>query len=280
MEAPPALPAMPEYLVDERLDDTLGGEKQGPHTHVMERTHGYWSHPNPLRGKTLGWFGPENKLRLRLCELLVHPFTEPIILLMIIAQTLLLTIDAARAEPYGRRNADWLTWALLGLFVVYTLEILARVIVSGLFKNAEEYSTIETKMGPFAALKERINHFFSDSNQFSMNQNPIQKAALPQNSILRSFTNVQVQVDQPGHTRQAQRIRLARRAFLRHGFNRLDFVAVTSFWISFILSVSTVEYAKHIYVFRMLSCLRILRLLGLTSGTSVGAPSILCLNLD
>jgi hypothetical protein len=80
---------------------------------------------------------------------------------------------------------------------------------------------------------------------------------------------MQAQEDQPGHTRQQQRVRLARRAFLRHSFNRLDFLAVVSFWISFGLSIAQIESDRHVYVFRMLSCMRILRLLGLTSGTSV-----------
>src|SRR5437879_12984243 len=62
---------------------------------------------------------------------------------------------------------------------------------------------------------------------------------------------------------------MARRAFLRHSFNRLYFVAVVSYWISLWLCITGVEAERHLYVFRMMSCLRILRLLGITSGTSV-----------
>ena len=271
MEAPPEFPAMQGYAVDDRPDDLMNAEKHGPNVHTMEENRGYWVHPNPLKGNSLGWFGPENKIRLWLCEVLVHPFTEPVILLLIITQTLVLAIDAAKAINYGPRPKPWTgdkaNLILLALFLIYTLEIIARVIVSGFIKNADEYSTIDANLGPIAALRERINHFFTDSNQLTAKKAP--KPSIPQTSILRSFTSVQVQVDQPGHTRQAQRIRLARRAFLRHGFNRLDFVAVISFWLSFILSLTSVEYNRHVYVFRMLSCLRILRLLGLTSGTSV-----------
>ena len=75
--------------------------------------------------------------------------------------------------------------------------------------------------------------------------------------------------DTPGHGRQQQRNRLARRAFLRHSFNRLDFIAVVSFWISFALTTVNYENRHHVYVFRMMSCFRTLRLLGLTSGTSI-----------
>ena len=86
----------------------------------------------------------------------------------------------------------------------------------------------------------------------------------PQPSIIRTFTSFQAPQVEKGHGRQAQRNRLARRAF-----NRVDFLAVLSFWVSFFISVTNLTSMRHVYVFQMLSCLRILRLLSLTSGTSV-----------
>lgn len=93
-------------------------------------------------------------------------------------------------------------------------------------------------------------------------------------SIMRSITRLNMTVaDEQGHrpvTAQSQaRFSLARRAFLRHSFNRLDFVAVVSYWISLVICVSGAEAEYHLYIFRMLSCLRILRLLAITSGTTV-----------
>jgi hypothetical protein len=269
MEGPPTLPAMVDYAHDERPSPPP--EKLRPVV-SSEASSDHWApQPNPLKGKTLGIFGPENKLRLKLCEMLVHPVTEPIILILIIVQTVLLAIDAAPAIQYDKKpkawQASWINFGLLGLFTIYTFEIVARVIVSGLIKNAEEYSTVDTDLGFKAAFTGRVQNFFAPQRQPSTKN--VNKEAAPQPSILRSFTNVQVQIDQPGHSRQAQRIRLARRAFLRHSFNRLDLLAVVSFWISFVLSLVMVEPSRHVYLFRMLGCLRILRLLGLTSGTSV-----------
>lgn len=59
------------------------------------------------------------------------------------------------------------------------------------------------------------------------------------------------------------------RAFLRHSWNRLDAVAVISFWISFLLALSGVESRKHLYLFSALSTLRAARLLTITDGTTV-----------
>ena len=266
MEGPPALPAMQEYAHDERSSPPP--EKVGPTVSSHERP----TLPNPLKGKSLGIFAPNNWLRRGLCETLVHPITEPIILILIVVQTILLAVDAAPQASYDSEpkawGDSWVHKVLLSLFIIYTIEIFARIVVSGFVKNAEEYSTVDTTLGLKAAFTDRIRMFFAPQSQLSARKPD--EAKLDQ-SILRSFTIMQLQVDgdQPGHSRQQQRIRLARRAFLRHGFNRLDFVAVVSFWIATFLSLFMVEQNHHVYIFRMLSCLRILRLLSLTKGTSV-----------
>jgi len=69
--------------------------------------------------------------------------------------------------------------------------------------------------------------------------------------------------------RDRHKTRLARRAYLRHSFNRMDFIAVVSYWIALVLELTGVMTRHHIYIFRMLSCLRIFRLLGITEGTNV-----------
>ena len=271
MQEPPSLPAMQDYAHDEPASPPLPIEKGRPLVTADDADDQWQQLPNPLKGKSLGLFGPQNWLRLKLCDLLVHPITEPAILVLIVIQTILLAVDAAPSIQYEERRETWqvskVDFALLVLFSIYTLEIVARVIVSGLIKNAQEYSTVGTGMGVKAGLRERIRSFFGPQRQNSSRKKTDRSDPGP--SILRSFTNVQTHVDQPGHSRQQQRIRLARRAFLRHSFNRLDFLAVISFWISLVLSLILIESNEHIYIFRMLSCLRILRLLGLTSGTSV-----------
>ena len=271
MEEPPTFPAMQEYAHDERSSPP---EKVQP---PLSNYESFQPDHNPLKGKSLGIFSPDNWIRLKLCEMLVHPATEPVILILIVAQTVLLAIDSAkpiRLPPQGSPlqrpkawQASWINNALLALFSIYTLEIVARIIVSGFIKNADEYSTLEIARGFRAALIHRVRTFFAPQKHTTTKDGTGESEQQP--SILRSFTGGQLHLDHPGHSRQQQRVRLARRAFLRHGFNRLDFVAVVSFWIMFVLSMTRVEGNRHLFIFRMLSCLRILRLLGLTSGTSV-----------
>ncbi|ETN46798.1 uncharacterized protein HMPREF1541_00987 [Cyphellophora europaea CBS 101466] len=234
-------------------------------------------HPNPLRGKSFGIFGPENALRKGLCEVLVHPLTEPIILVLIVIQTIMLAVNAApdaiyhqsRARSWGTSKFDY---GILGLFVIYTLEALTRSIVSGFIWNPYEYSTLDRTVGLKDAILKKTQGLFAPHTQPQAPPRSPVPGSEPnfQPSIVRTFTGLpEAKATGPGHSKQNQRIRLARRAFIRHSFNRLDLIAVVSYWISLSLQLTGYEADQHVYIFNMLSSLRILRLLGLTAGTSI-----------
>jgi hypothetical protein len=241
---------------------------------------------NPLSGKSLGIFPPDNPIRKGLCDLLVNPWTEPFILFLIITQTVLLAVEAApdvflegnhRPERWG---TTWIDWAMFALFVFFTLEIMARIIVSGLIINPDNYAPRGKKR-----LRERVAEkyraVFQPERQKSIRQPQSQEEQFVP-TFARSFTVMQDMAAQASLEEQ-QRLHLARRAFLRHSFNRLDFIAVVSYWITFVLSVTGLEAKHSLYVFRMLSCLRIIRLLALTQGNLVsstareGGPEAACL---
>ncbi|KAH8889525.1 ion transporter [Thozetella sp. PMI_491] len=226
---------------------------------------------NPLKGKSLGVFSPDNPLRKSLCDLLVNPWTEPLILILIVLQAILLAIEASpdvfvegneRPARWGSTRIDW---AIFGLFVVFTCELTAKIIVSGFVINAPEYDEgVAAKKGVRERVAEQYRAIFRPQRQKSVRR----PDTFVPTTFARSFTMMQGQ--QMGQTlEEQQRYQLARRAFLRHGFNRLDFIAVVSFWISFVLGITGLESKHHIYVFRMMSCMRILRLLALTKGNLI-----------
>ncbi|OAA39161.1 cation channel family protein [Metarhizium rileyi] len=230
--------------------------------------------PNPLKGRSLGIFSPQSRIRLSLCSLLVNPYTEPFILVLIVLQTILLAVESGpsvfvpgneRPDRWGRQTIDWI---MLGLFIIFTLELAARIIVSGFFFNAAEYSTIDRQKGIRAAIVDQYRTAFRPQRQKSVRSSPQMESQHA--TFSRSFTTMmQGQQTAPSTIEEQQRYQLARRAFLRHSFNRLDFVAIVSFWVAFLLAVAGIESQHHIYVFKMLSCLRILRLLALTHGTAI-----------
>ncbi|KAG6036663.1 hypothetical protein E4U41_005561 [Claviceps citrina] len=229
---------------------------------------------NLLKGHSLGFFSSKSRIRLWLCDLLVNPYTEPFILVLIVLQTILLATESApnvfvngnqRPDRWGKQSTDWI---MLGLFIVFTLELMARIIVSGFFFNAAEYSTIDRKKGIRAAFVEQYRLAFGPQRQRSVKEH---RHLEPQQSAFSRSLTTLIQGQQSLHAtlEEQQRYQLARRAFLRHSFNRLDFIAVVSFWISLSLGVTGIESQRRIYVFKMLSCLRILRLLALTNGTAI-----------
>lgn len=283
LQEPPSLPVFPEYAHNDATAPKSPMEKP-PSPIDFKRPSVPWQRPpNPLRGRTLGIFSPENKLRLWLCDLLVHPVTEPLLLVLIIIQTVLLAVDASQdvfKHPRSTRWGEtWIDKALLALFIIYTIEVFVRVIVSGFIINPVEYSTINRQVGLREAVMNKARQFLGPQRQSSI------KKADPnldpqQPSVLRTFTTAQMNPSiGPGDARQQQRVRLAHRAYLRHSFNRTDFLAVISFWIAFALSEFGFEQQRHIYIFRMLSCLRIIRLLNLTSGTSVSTKFLVVVAL-
>ena len=273
LQEPPSFPALPSYLHDGPSSPLASPMEKPPSPIEMSKPSAQWQHPsNPFRGRSLGIFGPDNKLRLWLSDFLVHPITEPLLLVLIVVQTVLLAVDASTDVYTHPRDKEWgsgIDYALLGLFLVYTVEVVIRVIVSGFIINAPEYSTLNRQIGFKEAVLGNARKLFAPQRQPSVKRTDTsvdQQAP----SVFRTFTTAQYNPTiGPGNSSDQQRARLAHRAYLRHSFNRTDFVAVVSFWISFVLGITGVEQNKHIYIFKMLSCLRIIRLLNLTSGTSV-----------
>lgn len=248
-----------------------------PPVPIPPANYNWVQHANPLRGKSLGIFPPESKIRTKLCDFMVHPLTEPSILALIILQTILLAVDAAPNKPNSSEeqitvqtwNHSWIDYTILVLFVIYTFEIAIRTIVSGFVVNPVEYSTINRQVGLKQAIAAKTHTFFAlHQDEHTVKQTPV-SADLTQPSAFRSLTWTPAGPAFAHDDRYAARARLAHRAFLRHSFNRLDFLAVTSYWIGFMLAVTGAEASAHVHAFRMLGCLRILRLLSLTSGTSI-----------
>lgn len=59
------------------------------------------------------------------------------------------------------------------------------------------------------------------------------------------------------------------RAYLRNNWQRLDFLLTIFFWFSMLFSINRWDAKNHFLLFRALSCIRILRLCNLTTGTNI-----------
>ncbi|CED84829.1 high-affinity cell membrane calcium channel [Phaffia rhodozyma] len=99
----------------------------------------------PLVGKSLGIFRPDHPLRKACWKVMSNKMTEPIIIVLIITNAVVVVLQGAltSAQAIGMQ---WEDWCLLALFLIFTLEMFARIIVSGLiFDPFTAHSLAESK---------------------------------------------------------------------------------------------------------------------------------------
>ncbi|OCH86932.1 hypothetical protein OBBRIDRAFT_890152 [Obba rivulosa] len=128
----------------------------------------------PIRGRTLACLGPSSRVRLAMYQFLVYPWTEPIILLLIIVNAVALTLQASRSAALpadGSENPPqitgyfhaWEDYVLFIIFCLFTLEAFARICVSGFLLDPEvpvstvwtAFSSTRDPLAPAAAATEQ-----------------------------------------------------------------------------------------------------------------------------
>lgn len=253
-------------------------------------------------------------------------WTEPFILILIFANAVVLTIQSSHSFSSTELRAtgrgyfrEWEDYVLFGLFVLFTLEAFARIIVTGLFIDPEipftslrisfngitqgsisnrlqsikpHFTEIPEHLAPDPMHRTPRSPRFGPSEKFARPLSPLPTLYPPgthPNLRARSADDVNAQdmhsragtsshslsrnVDLPFQLAiQKQRDLIkAARPYLRHSWNRVDAVAIISFWITFCLSMFGLERTsnRHLYIFRALSVLRTARLLAVSSGTAV-----------
>ena len=298
--------------------------------------------PFGLRGKSLGIFGPDNPIRTSLFRLMNEVWVEPLILAMIVFSVVLFVIQSAPDVYVSPRKPGyfdyWVDYALLVVFGVFTVELLARIIISGLIINppsiyepsngesdviqaeaaeveghrrrkASRSNTMDTFAVMGDSIKSRANDVLkpheayrrgvplspnrsngprtvaSDFLDQNANSPPLDAGQhRPEGSTgmdnhkgtVSSISSRLLEKTPFAKAIVAQRAHAAHYAYLRHSWNRIDLVAVLSFWVMFFLALTREEMTSshHIYVFRALSVLRASRLLTVTSGTSTILQSL------
>jgi hypothetical protein len=207
--------------------------------------------------------------------------TEPIILLLIIANVIILSIQAAdplnEPRPGNGYFHSWEDYAILGLFGVFTFEMFARIVVTGLVLDPDT-STNEYWFGKSGLLPAVTNKLSRGKNalQRNMSKSTPKRAAWKERTGStealqpRSFAGVTVEAPFQHAVAKQKSLAIAGRPYLRHSWHRIDMLAVVAFWITFLLAITHQEAtaSHHIYIFRSMSVLRAGRLLVITSGTS------------
>ncbi|KAG8896276.1 calcium channel protein, partial [Tulasnella sp. 403] len=247
---------------------------------------------------------PESRFRLAMLRVLLWKWTEPLILLLIFVDAIVLIIQAHRSVFItGREDGffgRWEDYVLFVLFLIFSLEALARILVTGLLLDPETRITdTQTLIKGLMNAHSRVHSQFSGSTltldteaiRQNMADGVPEKHSYPPSTpgsttpVERKVNNTWVgsKVGLPTRTlpfqiaiEKQQSLSARNLPYLRHSWNRIDFIAVISFWVTFALAVSGAETQvnRHLYIFRALSVLRISRLLAVTSGTTTIMKSL------
>ncbi|KAG0004465.1 calcium channel protein [Entomortierella chlamydospora] len=197
-------------------------------------------------------------------------YTDPFILVIILMQWVFFVITPATPDIKSTFGSYWTHYGLLVINILYTLEIIAKSIVYGLFfdrngfqwrkmipKSIQKFftSTFSTK----TTTSVKVSHSLSRVNSVSTNE--------------KHHTQITTQDthEAPEMPITDTDIKPAHAPFFRSYYNRLDAVVVVCYWIDFTLMMTGVQ---ELYIFKAISSLRPLRLLSLTEGTSTIIDSL------
>ncbi|KAL1918646.1 uncharacterized protein VTP21DRAFT_2668 [Calcarisporiella thermophila] len=237
-----------------------------------------------LQGRSLCIFGPRNFFRVTLYHILHHKWTEPIILGIILLHAIVLSIDAwntrqCKAQPQDEFSGfdqcrtlgwgSWLDWTLLIIYSIYSLEIFARIVVSGFIINPKPPTVAPIYVSPPDIVDNR------NLNTHPRSQIHNSKELSPRkDSLARNANTIDQAVIASNSTSQIEIPRAT--AYLRHSFNRMDFLAVICYWVNLALVLTKTQTTDdhHIYLFQALAGLRLLRLLSITPGNATILQSL------
>lgn len=189
-----------------------------------------------LYGNSLKFFPSTSKIRQFSHYFVTNHLSNQLSFILLVLQIGLTTYQQWNYKNGYVYNAKytWIDWILFAFYLFYTFEMFMKIIAFGLIDDSQLVKSLnlkryENKLQLF--YKKIFKKFFkSRDNQHIDSSNSI-------------FDNYNV-----------------RYAYLRTDWNRIDFISILSFWISFALSFNNTDTQKA-QVFRSLMCLRILRFL-------------------
>lgn len=254
-----------------------------------------------LRGHTLLLFGPTHPLRVSLARILSSWWIEPLVLGVILMHLVVLIVWSSHNVQYNPRTSDSLSRPeqiiMLIVFVLYTIEMLARIIVSGFVINPPVSGDV-TRSNTLDVLYDLYSYFALQAQRFLYPYNPeLQRRTAEKlegvqptegvavtdkeesleppeiaetgigHAVLHSFVTVGLHLSR-AITGDPQV--LCGRAYLRHSWHRVDAVAIFGYWIAMALQQHHQEetHQHYVFIFRALSVLRCARLMALWDGTA------------
>ncbi|KAM3581322.1 calcium channel protein [Umbelopsis sp. WA50703] len=251
---------------------------------AIETTDNY-NLPSPLQGYSLFIFSPNNRIRLALWRLMRSKAMELFIFLLIFAQWILLAsnpiYDNADKITFGASNVHY---AILAIQCIYSLEIIAKIIVYGFIiktpsnksaTNVDEKPrwTIPLGTSLLASVLGKCLYYCSfgflipqSNNSIPSTTNiPTQPSSIPPSPLTGKISEsaFPIYANAPTPALNSAYHVERHRSYLSNFGNWLDLISVICYWIDLILM--KVGYTK-ISMFKGFGAARPLRLVGIIPG--------------
>ncbi|CAI5758731.1 unnamed protein product [Candida verbasci] len=261
-----------------------------------------------LFGNSLRIFSPKSKIRQYCYKLLDSNFNDIFFLIVLILQVALLSYrqwNPSKLNGYFYTGYNWADYLLVIINIVYTIEIFAKMIAYGFYDDRIMFQDLGIAY-PENELKKQyfslsniikifeyfgIKNFWKKEDPIYSDQNSSDEVDIKEINLNESVDNLlgkkysepikshhysKSNIKPIGKTNTFFKPQIQKtfdtlklkRAFMRHSWHRIDFISMVCFWISLLLSINHYDANHHIMLFRSLSCLRILRLCNLTTGTT------------
>lgn len=281
-----------------------------------------------LYGKSLKIFPPSSPIRRFAYRVSCNLFTNLFLLALLLFQVVLLTYrqwNPPALGGYFYSGYNWADYTLIGVNVIYTIEIVLKCIAFGLVDDSQMYAELgiarevdrKLLLRPYYIIKflEYLrlknprkpkytvpgkgkfhdsaydssdegdhgidnlgNHGKESTDQANRGIHTIQdkysRLSIDERAgLLEGNPPVKTQL-LPSNTLMLPKKEIdidalhLKRAYLKNSWQQVDFISMVTFWISLALSIDHYDAKHHIMLFRALSCLRIVRLCNMTTGTT------------
>ena len=230
-----------------------------------------------LYGKTLRFFSNKSHIRKLCYRVLSWRFTNQFLTALLISQVSLLSYQQWQYDNgyFYAKKYTFIDWILFVYNVIYTVEMFMKIVAFGLHDDSQMIQALklvryENKLQNFYR---RLYGKFKESKFYNDYSRLLRKKRTKSNGSENPFTDKAAITQEakpklPANADPRNRKSQIRYAYLRTDWNRVDFVSIISFWISFFLSFDY-ERMEKAKVFRALMCLRILRLLNINKGSRI-----------
>ncbi|KAL3239994.1 calcium channel protein CCH1 [Nakaseomyces bracarensis] len=232
--------------------------------------------PLILHGKSIGYFGPNNPLRIKVAHILLTKQYKALYTILLTFYTALVAYRTYDPSNYDflYRFKNWSDYITFIISIIFTVNDISKIFAFGFWDDSElfaahqlEYISLLERFGItkfYRLIKDKYGpQFVQFIIPFKIVSDEDEKKM--QNHMMKTPVTMK-----NGNTKGAVKFNCPR-AFCRSSWNRIDLVSSCCFWLGMFLSISDYDKKVGIRIFKPLAVMRIFRLV----NTDTGITSIL-----